>query len=214
MPSQEYRNKAGKKIPGNTTVVGQLGWSKGALMWWAWTEGKEGRDFRATRDAAADAGTLGHAMIEADIKGRAPLDTSKLAPEIVGKAEAALLNYLEWKNQMRFEPIGMEIPCVSEELQTGTTIDIMGWVAGKRSIVEIKTANSVYEDYLIQVAAQEFIWNETHPDEPIEALHLLKLGKEEANFTHHYWHSLQSGLEAFRHLRALYDLKSQLKKLV
>jgi hypothetical protein len=108
----------------------------------------------------------------------------------------------------------MEVPCVSEVLQAGTTIDIIGLVADKRSIVECKTSNAVYEDFLIQVAMQAAAWNETHPAELIEGLHLLKIGKEEATFTHHYWHVLPDGLEAFKHLRALHDLKKKLKKLV
>jgi hypothetical protein len=215
MPTQDYKNAAGERVPGNTTVISSnLGWSKQALMYWAWAQGKDGKDFRQSRDEAADAGTLGHALIEADIKDRALPDLSKYPKEISDKAEAAFLNYLEWKRQTHFTPITMEVPLISEILQAGTTIDVIGWVANKRSIVECKTSNSVYEDFLIQVAMQKFAWDETHPDEPIEALHLLKVGKEEATFTHHYWHALPDGLEAFKHLRALHDLKKKLKKLV
>jgi hypothetical protein len=107
----------------------------------------------------------------------------------------------------------MEVAVVSEALQAGTTIDVIGFVADKFSIVECKTSNSVYEDFLIQVAMQKAAWDEMHPEQPIEALHLLKLGKEEATFAHHYWHALPDGIEAFRHLRALHDLKKKLKKL-
>jgi len=215
MPTQEYYNNKGERIPGNTTVIGQnLGWSKGGLMYWAWQQGKDGKDFRQVRDEAADAGTLAHALIEADIKDRTLPDLSKYSAEIKGKAEAAFLNYLEWKKQSNFRPITMEVPCISEVLQAGTTIDIIGLVADKRSIVECKTSNAVYEDFLIQVAMQAAAWNETHPAEPIEGLHLLKIGKEEATFTHHYWHVLPDGLEAFKHLRALHDLKKKLKKLI
>jgi hypothetical protein len=215
MPTQEYFNAKGERIPGNTTIISKnLAWNKEVLMFWAWREGKEGRDFRQTRGTAADAGTLAHAMIEADIKGQTPPSLFKYPEEVVSKAESAFQNYLEWKRQTHFTPITMEVPLISEILQAGTTIDIIGWVADKRSIVEVKTSNGIYEDFLIQVAMQKAVWDENHPHEPIEALHLLKVGKEEATFTHHYWQALPGGLEAFRHLRALHDLHADLKKLL
>jgi hypothetical protein len=214
MPTADYKNAKGEKIPGNTTVISQnLGWNKQALMWWANECGLAGKRHREVSQEAADAGTLGHLLIECDIKEKSPPDLDRYPAEMVSKAESAFLNYLEWKRQTNFQPITMEVACISEELQAGTTIDVIGWVAGKRSIVECKTSNGVYEDFLIQVAMQKAAWDETHPDEPIEGLHLLKVGKEEATFTHHYWHSLALGLEAFKHLRALHDLKKQLKKL-
>ena len=70
MPTADYKNAKGVRIPGNTTVInGNLGWSKNGLMYWAWEQGRNGKDFRQSRDDAADAGTLAHALIEADIKG-------------------------------------------------------------------------------------------------------------------------------------------------
>jgi|SRR5689334_2414676 len=215
MPTQEYHNQAGKRIPGNTTVIStNLGWSKPGLMYWAWQQGKDGKDFRESRDAAADAGTLAHAMIEADIKGR-PLPRVE-NPDIMSKAEAAYLNFLEWKGMVKFELLTMEVPCVSEGLQFGTTIDVLALVGEnkRRSVVEVKTSNAVYEDMLIQMAAQKCAWDECHPSEPIEEFHLLKLGKEEATFSHHYFHALPLGLEAFKHLRELHDMKKKLKALI
>lgn len=213
MPTQDYRNAAGVRIPGNTTVIGSnLGWSKQGLMYWAWAQGRDGKDFRAVRDDAADAGTLCHAMIEADIKGL-PHPEMIVSPEARSKAETGFLNYLEWKKMYGLELIGMEIPLVSEAYQFGTTIDILARVAGKRSIVECKTSNDIYEDMLIQMAAQRQAWDETHPTEKIEALHLLKVNKEAAAFSHHYWDSLDVGWQAFMCLRELHDLHRELKKL-
>ena len=215
MPTQDYHNKTGQRIPGNTTVIStNLGWSKGGLMYWAWQQGRDGKDFRESRDAAADAGTLAHAMIEADIKGQ-PLPRLE-NPVLMAKAETAYLNFLQWKKILHFDLITMEVPCISEELQYGTTIDILAFVGEprRRSVVEVKTSNAVYEDMLIQMAAQKFAWDECHPNEPIEEFHLLKLGKEEATFAHHYWHALPLGLEAFKHLRGLHDMKKKLKALI
>ena len=57
MPTIPYVNLQGKRLAGVTTILNNLGWSKGALMWWAWNEGMEGRNFRDTSGQAAQAGT-------------------------------------------------------------------------------------------------------------------------------------------------------------
>lgn len=214
MPTQDYRNAKGEKIPGNTTIISSnLGWSKGGLMYWAWAQGKEGKDFRQIREAAADAGTLAHEMIETWIKG-IKFDKDKYPKELVDIAETGFLNYLEWAEQVHFEPITMEVPLISEAYQYGTTIDVLAKVAGKLSIVECKTSNDIYEDFLIQMAAQRVAWDENHPDQKIEAMHILRVNKEHASFTHSYYDQLPGAFEAFLDLRDLHDRKKQLKKLL
>ena len=51
-PRQGYRLADGTKVPGVTTVISQLGWNKNQLLWWAWSEGQAGRDFRDTSGKA------------------------------------------------------------------------------------------------------------------------------------------------------------------
>jgi len=173
MPTNNYFNSKGDKLPGNTTVIGSnLGWSKNALVYWAWAQGKQGLDFRQTRDAAADIGTVAHEMCECDIKGT-KLD-AKYSADLVASATPAFENFLEWKSMVKFELLDMEVMCISEILQVGTTVDIVSRVNGKRSLTEIKTSNAVHEDYLIQMACQKQCWDETFPDKPIEEFHLLR----------------------------------------
>lgn len=57
----------GKRVPSVTTVISRFKES-GALMYWCWDQGRQGLDYRQTRDAAADAGTIAHAMVEAFIR--------------------------------------------------------------------------------------------------------------------------------------------------
>ena len=78
MPTIDYRLKDGSRISGTTTIISQnLGWNKQALMYWANQEGLSGRNHRDTAQRAADAGTIGHYLIDCDIKGIQP-DTSKI----------------------------------------------------------------------------------------------------------------------------------------
>lgn len=216
MPTQEYRNAKGERIPGNTTIIGaNLGWSKNALMFWSWRQGKDGKDFRETREVAADVGTLCHAMIEDNIKGSYKAATlTGLTDEMLCLAKQGFESYLEWKQGIKLELVNMEVSLISERYQYGTTVDIVAKANGRLCLVECKTSNAVYEDYLIQISAQEWAWNENHPSDPIQGVHLLKVNKESAAFTHHFWQSLPGCFEAFLDLRDLHDRKKQLKKLM
>src|SRR5262245_23665765 len=127
MPTQDYRNAKGERVSGNTTIINtNLGWSKGGLMHWAWQQGKDGKDFRESRDAAADAGTVCHAMVEATVKLKEhALIPAGLDKEIIAKAEAGYLNFLEWRDMVKLDLRDMEVPCISEEWQFGTTVDLV-----------------------------------------------------------------------------------------
>jgi len=76
------------RIPGCTTVIGRFKES-GGLIYWAWDQGRQGLDFRETRDKAADAGTLAHAMVEADIRGTAQPDLSQYPEEMAIKSSSS-----------------------------------------------------------------------------------------------------------------------------
>src|SRR3990167_5291760 len=111
-PRAGYRLADGPRVPGATTINGQLGWNKGPLMWWAWNEGREGRDFRDTSKKAADVGTIAHAMVEAEVH-RSIFDPSPYDPELVKLAEPTLAAYREWAEQVSLEIVETEIQLVS-----------------------------------------------------------------------------------------------------
>ena len=212
MPANIYKNKAGKRVPGVTTVIGSnLGWSKGGLMHWAWMEGIEGRDYKDTRDKAADIGTIAHAMVEADLTGKNwpdLVDARGADDEMLGKATAAYGAFNEWAQGSKFTLLQSEHLLVSEKYQFGGQIDIAA-VQGKRAIIDLKTSNAVYEDHKIQIAAYGELWNENYPDKLIEAYYILQLGKD-GSFTYHYYPNMDNAFRAFVLLRELHDLKKKL----
>ena len=109
MPTIDYRLKDGTRIQGVTTIISQnLGWNKQQLMWWANQEGLAGRNHRDTAQRAADAGTIGHYLIDCDIKGIQP-DTTKFPPELLQKGETCFLNFLVWKKMVNLRPVKTEI---------------------------------------------------------------------------------------------------------
>jgi len=206
MPTQPYKLKDGTRVPGVTTVIGgQLAWNKGALMYWAWDQGRNGKDFRETKDVAADLGTRVHALIENEMR-------LKPMPEIPKDCEASLLAFYEWRDAFKLESTGSEVPLVSEKYCFGGTIDYPVLVNGRRCILDLKTSKAVYPDHRIQLAAYGQLWDETHPDDLVTGLHLLQVGKEDGSFHHHYWPSLAKEFEAFFLLRGLYDLQKEIGK--
>lgn len=214
MPTNDYRNRAGEKLTGTTTVIsGNLGWNKQQLMWWAWSQGKEGKDFRKTVQAAADAGTIAHYYAECDIK-RVPREIPIAPEETLKLAQSAYDAYLTWKVSSRVDIIQSEIPLVSERYQFGGTLDGIGLLNGAYCLIDFKTSNGTYSDHLIQLAAYRQLWDENHPDQAITGgFHLLRFGKEAGDFHHHYYPDLAMAWSAFEHLLGLQRCKRALAKL-
>ena len=207
----------GEKVPGVTTVLSRFKES-GALMYWAWKQGTEGKDFRETKQAAADAGTLAHDMVEHDIYGQ-DFDLSGYADETVKKAAGAFNAYKEWKQQTNLTIAEAEVPLLSRIYRFGGTLDAI-LVQGKLALGDWKTSNGIYADYLLQLAAYQILWEENFPDRPIEGgFHLLRFSKanddsDPTSFSHHYWSQLDVAKEQFLHLLAAYKLDKRIKSLV
>ena len=211
MPTIPYKNAAGQRVSGVTTILNNLGWNRDGLMWWAWNEGMEGRNFRETSGKAADAGTIAHDMIECHIKNRDFVQDG-LAPELIDKAETCFLNFLEWEQQVEFVPLFTETHLVSEKYQYGATPDCVALVKSKPCLFDWKTGSGVYPDMLAQLAAYEMAWNETQEPKLEGGFYLLRIGKEDASWHWHYWQSLPEAWEVFLHALELHKLHKILKK--
>lgn len=214
-PAQGYRLADGTRVPGTTTITGRFK-DSGGLIFWAWEQGRDGKDFRETRDAAATAGTLGHEMIEAEIVGRPVVIPANVDPKLLELARGAFDSFKVWQEQTKIMIVATEEAMVSEAHRFGGTLDALGvGVDGELAILDWKTSNGIYADYLCQIAAYRALWHETHPDQKkIQRAHLLRVGKEFGDFHHHSWPGpvLDVAWEAFLHMRKLYDLDAQLKK--
>jgi len=219
MPTMQYKTKDGKRVPGVTTILSR--WKEsGGLLHWAWEQGRDGKDFRETRDQAADAGTCAPAMIESDWKG-IPFDRTKYQEPILKKADHAFLAYLEWKAQTGLIIKQAELPLVSERYRFGGTMDAV-IVGNSLCLGDYKTSGGIYPDYLLQVAGgYAILWNEHFPDQPLHGVHILRFSKpkeddDPISFHHHFWSAEVFGLcqEQFLRLRDAYDLDKRIAKLV
>ena len=215
MPTIDYRID-GVRVPGVTTVIGtSLGWNKGALMHWAWTEGKEGRNYRDTQQSAADAGTLAHAMVEARIRKREFAAPPTASPDDLRLAGLSFSAFEEWFTGTRIELVETEIHLVSKEYRFGGTPDAIGRVKGALALLDWKTSKGIYSEYLIQLAAYEHLWNANRREHITGGIHCCRFDKSTGGFSHHWWPSeaLAPAWQSFIRLRDLYDLERQMKKL-
>lgn len=203
-----YFLKDGTRVPSVTTVLSRFK-DSGGLIHWAWSLGKEGKDYREVRDKAADAGTMAHEAIEKWKKGEA----INFADDDIGKRAASAFGaFLEWTEQTQLKITHTEVPLISEKHKFGGTLDAM-LIRGKRSLGDWKTSNNVYGEYIAQVGAYGILWDETHPDEPINGgYHLLRFDKEYGDFHHSWWAEVESAKRFFLLLREAYDLDKELKK--
>lgn len=217
MGTQPYRTQDGKRVPGVTTILSRFKES-GGLLHWAWEQGRDGKDYRESRDAAADAGTCAHAMVEADIYG-ASFDAADYPEDILSSAKGAFDGYSAWKNQTKLQVVESEVPLVSEVYAYGGTMDAVSIHDGL-ALLDWKTSNGVHVDYVLQLAAYGQLWNEAHPDRPlVGGYHLIRFGKpkhlsDPVSFEHRFWSSLDIALEQFIILRKAYELDKRVKGLI
>lgn len=218
-PKGGYRNKAGEKCPGVTTILGRFKES-GGLIQWAYNCGKEGIDLNAARDRAADAGTLAHDMVDAYLHNR-QFDPTQHDKAVIANAEHAFLGFLEWQKQTSLHLVASEVSLVSELYNFGGTFD-SALVADTLRLLDYKTSSGVYTEMLVQVAgAYSLLWQEHYPDKPLHGVDILRISKPDApddpvSFHHHHWSAevLPLAQRQFILLREAYDLDKRLKGML
>src|SRR3990167_9108423 len=208
MAHHVYKLADGTLVPSVTTILGRFK-DAGPLMHWAWNRGRNGKAFRQERDAAAEAGTLAHAAVEAHVR-RQPI-TWVGEPAVIEKAQMAFGAFLEWAEQTKLTVDKTELPLVSEMYRFGGTFDAI-LLGTKRAMGDWKSSNGIYGEYLAQLAAYGQLWKENFPDQPIEGgFHLLRFDKTHGDFTHKWWGDLSVGWEYFLCLRQAYEHDKELK---
>ena len=215
MPTQPYKNEAGKRVPGVTTVIGRFK-DSGGLMFWAFEQGKaaergEIERLYDQRDEAGSLGTVVHEMVEAHIDQADYMMPSDLTGEQTTKVWEAYGAYFEWQKNCGMEFVAQEIPLVSEQYQYGGCPDAIAMINGKLCLIDWKTSNAVYPDYMIQLAAYKHLWEENGND-PIEGFHLCRFSKDYGDFAHHYYPELDDAWEQFKLFRQSYEIDKRLKK--
>jgi hypothetical protein len=227
-PKSGYVLADGTPVPGSTTIA-RLAGDASALIGWAgktcmragydagrnatgmprWTDVLYGQ-----RDAAADAGTAGHEMAQAWLRGDDP-ETAALEagckPESLEGGRHAMESFIEWWERGRYRLLSMEEPLVSERHRYGGTYDLLVETDRGPEMLDLKTGGT-YPEHLLQVASYGHLLNECKGVE-VRAYHLLRITRDtKPDFHHSHFSELEAELRAFLLARELYDLMAVIKK--
>lgn len=203
----------GQVVPGVTTITGRFK-EADPLMAWAYKQGKEGKDFREERDAAAAAGTLAHALVEAHLRGENyPLDG--IDPEILSKGFQGFENWCKWKRQTRLEITPWEKPLVCEHHLYGGTPDALVTLDGLTVVADWKTSagGAAYVEHLCQIAAYAHLFEDAG-HKLAEGYHLCTFSRDTGDFVHHYFSDLDDAWRLFLMYRGAYELDKTLQRRV
>lgn len=219
-PKAGYFLKDGTRVPGTTTVIGRFKDSAG-LLHWAFKQGKEGKSrLYEEAEKAADIGTVAHGMVELHIHGEPEdkvMDYAQLAfdgdSSGLQRAISSYGAYRKWASNLSVQYAHQELQLVSEQYKYGGTLDAIGTIGNELALFDWKTSNSVYVDYLIQLAAYGHLWEENYPDRPLTGgFHLCRFAKEHGDFSHYHFSKLDEAWRQFVLFREAYEIDKDLKK--
>jgi hypothetical protein len=211
MPTQPYKNKTGDRLPSVTTILGRFKES-GGLLYWAWNLGRDGISMDSVKEKACTAGTIAHQWIEDELHGK-ELTVYKDVPAATFKqAENAFEQFKVWRKGFNLEVTHTEISLVSEKYQFGGTLDGVTF-NGKPAVLDWKTSNSIFPDYLYQCAAYALLLEENYGVK-IDEAHILRVSKDNADFEHRRFAGLDDAKEVFKLFAKAYHLVKKVDKRV
>lgn len=226
----------GKRVPSVTTITSRFA-DKGGLLWWANQIGLGDHDSCASqeecrkcgrrpgltlaegRDPAADTGKLAHALIEMEIRDDFELDLEEfrhLSDAQRTQADGCLASYKRWVSNGNVDYVGTELSLVSNVHGFGGTLDACGFVDGRFALIDWKTSNGIYADYLAQLAGYVILLEEHEIGPPVEVIDILRFSKEVASFEHRSFErkSFQPAIDFFLTALSLHGIDKQMKKMM
>ena len=225
-----YKNEAGKRVPGVTTVLGIL--NKPLLVPWANRIGLQGINVKDYVSDKADIGTLVHEMMFTDLANMKAkmypdqhlpweeVDENCVPLKIKGYftgiqleiATNSYKKYLEWKKEHTIVPIILEEGGVSEKYQYGGTIDNYCLLDGVPTLIDYKTCKALYSEHFYQVAGYRQILREM--GHKVKVTSILKVGRSEnEGFEFKKIPNKKMALcwTMFKYCLKIYQLKKQLR---
>lgn len=167
-----YLSDAGTYLPSVTSVLDC--YPKPAAFY-EWLK-KVGEDADQIRDEAGNRGSTVHKLTEQYDAG----EEVNLIDE-AGNINYKLLEwsmferYVEFRRRFEFEVIFSELNLISDTLGFAGTLDRVIKIGDKVLIIDIKTSNSLYDHYWLQMAAYEKLLAEVQPDLKIDGYAILWL---------------------------------------
>ena len=212
-----YKNKAGQRRPGITTLLSsQCAWGSRGLHWWWNDQGLKGRNMQEAQAEVTIPGIIAHLMLEAYWKNESP-NLSEFSKEDIDKAENSFVNFLHWVDSNKIVPIEIEPHLFSEKYQVGGTPDLIAESVHGLVVVDYKTGR-IYDSSLLQFHFYTLVWEENHPDRLLTGgIYGLRIPRDQEvpSFHHSYWAKLpKEATEAIEYLIGLKRCQGVLKKLL
>lgn len=153
-----YKNAAGDRLPGVTTVCNEL--AMPALTYAAWKLGTEGIDYQKHWNDLASVGTLAHEYVIAqimEIRDRTiyQVETSEYTGFQIERAEWSFESGLAWIRERMLKPAFLEHEVISELHQFGGRLDYLGDIDAIFTLADFKTGKAAYDNYFYQLAGYE-----------------------------------------------------------
>jgi hypothetical protein len=224
-PAIGYYTKAGERVPSVTEVLSKFK-NADPLVNWAFKLGKEAgiasaqgrpapRSAHEVKTQAGQAGNIAHDMIEAWWKSEPYVyEGVKLAAGIMERAVRGFENAMQWIVNSKYKIVDTEVSLVSEQHKFGGTRDVSFRLPdGSRRLGDWKTSNSIYADYLLQIAAYDILALECEGIS-YSGYDILRFSKEYADFEHKSFNDLSDAKAAFLLMVQLYPLVVRLEDRV
>lgn len=109
---------------------------------------------RNRKDAAADMGTYVHDWIEKYVTGDQP------TPPQNAQLAKAVRAFVKWYESTSIEPLASEQKLCSPTLKLAGTVDFIGKIDGKLTIVDWKTGSGIYPEMFLQMGAYVLMYEE------------------------------------------------------
>lgn len=151
---------------------------------------------------AGDIGKKAHAEVEKIIKtGETPTEIDFAVMD--SRVSNAVRAYIQWAEEYNFIPLHSEERVCLLNHKVAGTVDCIGTLENKNTLLDLKTSNSVYPEHKLQVAAYAKAWEETY-DEKIEDVRILRIGKESAEFECHTVDNIDQHFQVFLNCIPIY----------
>lgn len=170
---RELHLQDGTKVPGATTITGQLG--NPFLTKWANKLGKQNIDVEEYTKNRARQGELIHMIIQSHLM-KCDIDLSNYKDNEIILAEQAFDRYLVWEKEHLIENVEVEKELVSEIYKYGGFLDIYCKLDGKYTVIDIKTSKDIGLDQKLQVSSYVQLLRENNL--PVEQYMILNTGKQ------------------------------------
>jgi len=194
-------------LPRVTSILRTI--NKEGLNIWRSKQGWEASE--QYKEETADIGKEIHKLVAQLGRGKAivPLEWELLSEEVRNGLRA----YVRWQREHAFEPIDAEMLVYSLKYGFAGTVDAIGRFEGKHGLVLVdwKSGDTIWEEYVMQVAAYVTAWNELFRELPkppkINRARIVSLSRNTGLPTQRIVErkELKRAFKAFLHAKGLFD---------